>query len=121
MKGVVANEKVNPIPFKEQMWLGLLFTVNMLAANYALLYITYLEQTLGRNCRYLMVVIVGAYFSRIKSGSDLRLPPKKILVAALITAGVLMFTLYGVTHPPIHSIPTKAKTRSINKTIGKAT
>lgn len=81
---------------KEQLILGLLFTVNMLCANYALLYITYLEQTLGRNSRYLMVVIVGAYFSRIKKGSDLKLSPKKIVVAAFITTGVILFTVLGV-------------------------
>ena len=68
----------------------------MLTANYALLYITYLEQALGRNCRYLMVVIVGAFFSRVKKGSDLKLSPKKILVAAVITTGVLLFTVLGV-------------------------
>jgi hypothetical protein len=68
----------------------------MLTANYALLYITYLEQTLGRNCRYLMVVIVGAYFSRVKKGSDLKIAPQKIIVAAVITIGVLLFTVLGV-------------------------
>lgn len=70
----------------------------MLCANYALLYIDYLEQALGRNSRYLMVVIIGAFFSRVKKGSTLKLPPKKILVAAVITGGVLIFTLYGVTN-----------------------
>lgn len=96
VKGTVSNEITNPIPMKEQMLLGLLFTVNMLCANEALLYITYLEQTLGRNSRYLMVVIVGAFFSRVKKGSDLKLPPKKIVVAAVITIGVILFTLLGV-------------------------
>jgi hypothetical protein len=68
----------------------------MLTANYALLYITYLEQALGRNCRYLMVVVVGAFFSRVKKGSNLKLPPKKVLIAAVITTGVLLFTALGV-------------------------
>jgi hypothetical protein len=55
-----------------------------------------LDQALGRNCRYLTVVIVGAFFSRVKKGSNLKIPPKKILVAAVITTGVLMFTMFGV-------------------------
>lgn len=75
------------------MILGILFVLNMLSANYALLFIPYLEQAIGRNCRYLMVVIIGAFFSRVKKGSNLKLPPKKILVAAVITTGVLSFTI----------------------------
>lgn len=75
------------------MILGILFVLNMLSANYALLFIPYLEQAIGRNCRYLMVVIIGAFFSRVKKGSSLKLPPKKILVAAVITTGVLLFTI----------------------------
>lgn len=39
-----------------------------------------------------MVVIVGAFFSRVKKASNLKIPPKKIIVAAVITTGVLMFT-----------------------------
>ena len=78
------------------MILGFLSTINMLCANYALLYITYLEQALGRNCRYLMVVLIGAYFSRVKKGSSLKLPAKKVAVAAVITTGVLLFTILGV-------------------------
>lgn len=78
----------------------------MLCANYALLYIDYLEQALGRNSRYLMVVLIGAFFSRVKKGSDLKLPPKKILVAAVITGGVLVFTFYGVTNIYIFSTRT---------------
>lgn len=65
----------------------------MLSANYALLFIPYLEQAIGRNSRYLMVVIIGAFFSRVKKGSSLKLPPKKIIVATVITTGVLAFTV----------------------------
>jgi hypothetical protein len=43
-----------------------------------------------------MVVIIGAYFSRVKKGSDLKIPPKKIFVASIITIGVLFFTVFGV-------------------------
>lgn len=78
---------------KEQILLGVLYTVNISAANYALIYLSYLTQTLGRNCRYLFVVIVGALFSRVKKGAELKLNPKKIIVATVITFGVVMFSL----------------------------
>ena len=90
----------------------------MLCANYALLYIDYLEQALGRNSRYLMVVIVGAFFSRVKKGSTLKLPPQKILVAAVITAGVLIFTFYGV-HIVIFSLKSTDLLTITNPRAGK--
>lgn len=43
-----------------------------------------------------MVVLIGAYFSRVKKGSSLKLPAKKVAVAAVITTGVLLFTILGV-------------------------
>ena len=67
-----------------------------MSANYALLYVSYLTQVIGRNCRYLFVVIVGAFFSRVKKGSALKIHPKKILVATIITVGVLLFTIMKV-------------------------
>ena len=92
----------------------------MLCANYALLYIDYLEQALGRNSRYLMVVIVGAFFSRVKKGSTLKLPPQKILVAAVITAGVLIFTFYGVHIIIIFSRKNTVLLIVMNPRVGKA-
>ena len=70
----------------------------MLTTNYALLYISYLNQALGRNCRYMAVVIVGAYFSRVKKSSSLKLSPKKIFTALIITGGVIIFTISKVIH-----------------------
>lgn len=60
------------------------------------MYISYLEQTLGRNCRYLAVVLVGVYASRVKRGSELKLGGRKVVVAGVITAGVLGFSVFGV-------------------------
>lgn len=96
LKGKADKEPPSPISRKEQIILAFFYAANILATNYALLYISYLDQALGRNCRYLTVVIVGAYFSRVKKGSNLKISPKKILVAAVITLGVIMFTLCGV-------------------------
>ena len=93
VRGKLTNEEKNPIPLKEQMILGLLYTANIFAANFALIYVSYLTQTIGRNCRYLLVVIVGAYFSRVKKGASLKLDPKKVIVAVFITVGVMMFSL----------------------------
>ena len=65
----------------------------MLAANYALLYISFLNKVIGGNLRYMMVVVIGVFFSRVKKSSSLKLSPRKVLVAMLITLGVILFTL----------------------------
>ena len=76
----------------ERVLLGALFTVNMTTTNYALLYISYPIQIIGRNVRFLFVVIVGALFSRVKKQHDsIRLKKEKIVMAVVITVGVLLF------------------------------
>lgn len=64
----------------------------MVTSSYALLYIAYPIQVIGRNIRFLFVVVVGAYFSRIKKlNSNLKLGKHKIYIASIITIGVLLF------------------------------
>lgn len=72
--------------------MGVLFAVNMITTNSALLYISYPVQVIGRNIRFLCVVVVGAFFSRIKTGhKHLKLGKHKIFIALIITVGVLLF------------------------------
>lgn len=72
--------------------MGGLFATNMVTTNYALLYISYPVQVIGRNIRFLFVVIVGAFFSRIrKTNSHLKIGKHKIFIASVITVGVLLF------------------------------
>lgn len=72
--------------------MGGLFATNMVTTNYALLYISYPIQVIGRNIRFLFVVIIGAFFSRIrKTNSNLKLGKHKIFIASVITVGVLLF------------------------------
>ncbi len=71
--------------------MGLLYTFNILTANYAMLYISYPIIVVGRNCRFLLVVAIGIFFSRVKKHKHLNLGSHKIYVALVITAGVLMF------------------------------
>lgn len=59
------KDKPNPIPFKEYIILGVLYTINILAASYALLYISYPIRVVSDKCGYLTAVIVGVYFSRV--------------------------------------------------------
>ena len=98
--------------------MGLLYTFNILTANYALLYISFLNQTIGRNCRYLMVVLVGAFFSRVKKGSALKLEPKKVITALVITVGVLLFTILKV-HLSIDRLGIRPKPTSIRTNSGR--
>jgi len=89
---IIKKEPANPISQKERIIMGCLFTVNMVTSSYALLYIAYPIQVIGRNIRFLFVVIIGAYFSRIKKmDSHLKLGKHKIYIAAIITIGVLLF------------------------------
>lgn len=86
------KEKPNPIPLKEKMILAGLFSGNILTTNYSLLYISYPVQVIGRNIRFLFVVIIGAFFSRVKhTHTHLKLGKHKIIMAIVITTGVLLF------------------------------
>lgn len=77
--------------------MGGLFTTNMITTNYALLYISYPVQVIGRNIRLLFVVIVGAFFSRVQTThSHIKLGKHKIFIAAIITVGVLLFNFAKV-------------------------
>jgi len=95
-KSIYQKEESSPIPLSEQIILGILYTVNALTTNYALLYITYPTQTLGRNLRYLSVIIVGAFFSKIpksESTPSIAIGKHKIVVGILITFGVIAFNV----------------------------
>ena len=77
--------------------MGGLYVTNMLTTNYSLLYIPYPVQVIGRNIRFLCVVIVGAFFSRVKqTHAHLRLGKHKIFIGVLITIGVLLFNFAKV-------------------------
>jgi len=74
-----------------------LYTANALTTNYALLYITYPTQSIGRNLRYLSVIIVGAFFTRIpksdSTASHLAIGKHKMIIGSLITIGVVIFNV----------------------------
>ena len=49
-------------------------------------------QVIGRNIRFLLVVIIAAYFSRVaKKHTHLRVASHKLITAIIITLGVLLF------------------------------
>jgi len=97
VKSIYLKEKQSPIPISEQLILGILYTANALTTNYALLYITYPTQSLGRNLRYLSVIIVGAFFSKIpkseSTAKNVAIGKHKIVVGFLITIGVIAFNV----------------------------
>ena len=84
----------NRIVLKERLRLGTLFTLNYLPTNYALLYISYPLQVVSKNTRYILVVIVGAFFSRVRKNKELRLPKSKILIAIVISLGAGLFMYF---------------------------
>jgi UDP-galactose transporter B1 len=92
--------------------MGVLFAINMLATNVALLYISYPTQVIARNSRYLFVILVGSFLSRVPLKDDLKLPKHKIYVALLITLGVILFNagkLQGGDKGDHHAYPEEWK------------
>jgi len=94
LKNRFVDKRVSPISYKEQGTLGLLFTLNYLPANYALLYMPYHIQVIAKNTRYIFVIIIGVFFSRVKKGENIKLGMSKVFIGILITTGALIFTLF---------------------------
>lgn len=88
------DNKPNMIPLKERMRLGLLFTLNYLPTNYALLYISYPLQVVAKNTRYILVVMVGVFFSRVEKSRELKLPMSKLFIGVFISLGAGLFMYY---------------------------
>lgn len=65
----------------------------MTCTNFALLYISYPTQVIARNSRYLFVVLIGTFLSRVPKNNNLKLPKHKLIVAMVITFGVVMFNV----------------------------
>lgn len=95
IKAIYLKEKPTTIPLSEQLILGILYTITALTTNYALLYITYPTQTIGRNLRYLSVIIVGAFFSKLpkSEAKNVAIGKHKIFIGFLITVGVVVFNV----------------------------
>lgn len=53
-----------------------------------------MTKVIGGNFRYLLVVLIGVYLSRVKKEDELKLPRSKVIIAIIITFGVIMFTLF---------------------------
>jgi hypothetical protein len=68
----------------------------MTTTNFALLYISYPTQVIARNSRYLFVVLIGSFLSRVPKTDKLKLPKHKLYVALLITFGVLLFNIMKI-------------------------
>ena len=51
-------------------------------------------QVIAKNCRYIFVIVIGVFFSRVKKGESLRLGMNKVFIGMLITTGALIFTLF---------------------------
>jgi RsiW-degrading membrane proteinase PrsW (M82 family) len=48
---------------------------------------------MAKSCSLLSVILVGIFCSRVRS-KELKLGPKKIVIAVLVTLGILMFKLF---------------------------
>lgn len=87
----INKEPVNPIPFKEIIRLGILYTINIAALNFSLFYIPYPVRVVGDKLGYLTAVAVGVWFTRVPQKTGLRLGGEKFIIAMMITAGTMIF------------------------------
>lgn len=101
------------------MTLGVLFTLNYLPANYALLYMPYHIQVIAKNTRYIFVIVIGVFFSRVKKGEDIKLGVSKVFIGVLITTGALIFTLFRAVYLCLFRIRRNISNR-LTKTNGLA-
>ena len=79
----------------------------MNASNFALLHVSYPTHALCSNSRYLIIVFIGAYLSRVPHKDDLKLPKHKLYVAIFITTGVVLFNLVKLLSGNDSSIETQ--------------
>jgi len=107
------ENKPNLIPLKERVLLGLLFTLNYLPTNYALLFVSYPLQVVVKNSRYILVLIVGVFFSRVQKSRELQLPRSKLFIGILITFGAGLFMYYET----VQLAPFRTNNRSISTSI----
>lgn len=77
-----------------------------MTTQFSLLYVSYLTHVVACNTRYLFVVIIGAYYSRLSKKSELKLPTYKIIIASVLTVGVLLFNLLKHHESEDHHNPT---------------
>jgi len=74
----------------------LFYAINTTSTNFSLLYLSYPTQVISSSVRYLLVVLVGTYFSRLAIKNDLKIPKHKIYVAMFITIGVILFNVMKI-------------------------
>jgi hypothetical protein len=109
----LADQTPNSITFQERFRLGLLFTLNYLPTNYALLYISYPLQVIAKNTRYFFVVIVGVYYSRVQKSRTLKLPRSKVVIAVIISVGAGLFMYFDSVRAALFRTNRRLRTISI--------
>jgi hypothetical protein len=78
---------------------GILYFVIVYTSNTCLLYLSFPLQLLARNLKLLVIIFIGVFFSRLKSkGLGKTHGPFKLLIAIVITLGVIIFNVYGVIY-----------------------
>lgn len=88
---LIQKEGPSPIPNKETLILGVLYTINVSTLNFALYYIPYPVKVVGDKLGYLTAVLVGVFFTRVSKNSKFKLGTEKIVIAIMITIGTLIF------------------------------
>jgi len=67
--------------------------LSTLTNNYAIILVSYPIVTMFKSCNILPIILVGVICSRVKSKS-LKLGAEKIIVAIIVTAGMVLFKIF---------------------------
>ena len=82
------------IPFSLMMKQSGSIFVSSLAVNKSMSYVPFLVMSMTKSCSLLSVIVVGVFFTGVKSQQN-KIHPSKFVVAGLICLGTLVFQLAG--------------------------
>lgn len=87
------KESRKTLPVKNNLFCALTVFLSSITNNYAMILVSYPIVVMFKSCNILSVILVGVLCSRVTDKS-LRLGNKKIIVAILVTIGIVMFKVF---------------------------
>lgn len=90
---VLNKSQRKTLPIKNNLFCALTVFLSSITNNYAMILVSYPIVMMFKSCNILSVVLVGVLCSRVTDKS-LKLGKKKIIVALLVTVGIIMFKVF---------------------------
>lgn len=89
----VRKQRRLTLPIKNNLFCALTVFLSSITNNYAMILVSYPIVVMFKSCNILSVILVGVLCSRVTDKS-LKLGNKKIIVALLVTIGIVMFKIF---------------------------